>query len=171
MIRIIPELAARVERSGGIVDVGDDRDAGASVKTEVQEQHRQLDALLEEVRKAFREGSAREAVRAAFSHLREALETHFEQEERLYYPPIWALRPTQKAPLQACVAAHTGFRSALRDISHLLESDQVTGALETFETFARGFEHHEAVEEAILVELDREVADTSRAAPVGRARS
>ncbi|MEN8181829.1 MAG: hemerythrin domain-containing protein [Myxococcota bacterium] len=137
----------------------DDRDAGASVKTDVLEQHRQLDALLEEVREAFQEEGPGESAREAFRRLREALETHFEQEDRLYYPAIWALRPMQKAPLQACVAAHAGFRSRLRDIAERLQRGEVAAALNAFDDLAQAFESHEAVEETVLAELDREVAE------------
>ena len=150
--------------------MGDDRDAGASVKSRVLEQHRRLDALLKEVRKAFQAGNAGESVREAFSELRDALETHFEQEDRLYYPSIWALRPEQKAPLQACVASHTGFRAVLRDISQRLGDGQLAEALTALDAFTRGFERHEAAEEAVLAELDRELADTGRAGRVERAR-
>ena len=140
--------------------MGDDHEAEASVTTEVLEQHRRLETLLEDVQKAFRADDGGASAREAFSRLRETLETHFEQEDRLYYPSIWALRPAQKAPLQACVAAHTRFRSVLHDISQLLEDDQLAGASSAFDAFAQRFESHEATEEAVLTELDRELGDT-----------
>lgn len=133
----------------------DDRDA---VKSEVLAQHQHLDVLLQEVREALQAGDGGGALREAFSQLRSALETHFEQEDRLYYPSIWALRPTQKARLHACVDAHAGFRSMLRDIARLLEVDELGAARESFDLFSQGFEIHEDAEEAILAELDHEMA-------------
>ena len=45
--------------------------------------HRSLAAMFEETRAAFRDGDEAEAT-AAFGRLREELEAHFEQEDRLY---------------------------------------------------------------------------------------
>lgn len=128
------------------------------MKTEILAQHRFLDALLGEVRETFQASDAGRSAREAFSQLRGVLETHFEQEEDLYYPAIWALRPAQKAPLEACVGAHTEFRAMLRQISRLLEGGQLRGALEALDALAHGFERHEVLEEAVLAELDRELA-------------
>ena len=151
-----------------MADVDDTRDA---VTTQVLEQHRRLDALLDDVGEAFRRSDSGQSLREAFSLLREALETHFEQEDRLYHPAIWSLRPTQKPALQACVRAHEGFRSALRDIAELLERGEVQRAAQTFDLLSKGFERHEAAEEAVLAELDREVADPDRAGAEERAES
>lgn len=139
----------------------EERDA---VKKEVLAEHRQLDVLLREVRVAFAGGGAESSPREAFARLREALETHFEQEDRLYYPSIWALRPSQREPLQACVAAHIGFRSMMRQIADLLEADEPGAALEVFDAFAQGFETHEALEESVLAALDRETTEQLPAA-------
>ena len=141
----------------------EDRDA---VSVEVLEQHRRLDLLLADVREAFRVGDTHPSARESFTFLREALETHFEQEDRLYHPAIWSLRPTQKPALQACVRAHEDFRSMLRDIAELLESNDVTRAAQTFDLLAQGFESHEAAEEAVLAELDRERTDADHAVQV-----
>jgi hemerythrin len=155
MMLIIPELHVREEPWRGIVDVGDERGA---VKTEILEQHRRLDAMLNEVRGALRAPDAGEPARETFADLCRALETHFEQEDRLYYPSIGALRPDKKARLQACVTAHDTFRSMLRDIAALLERDDDERASQALDVLAQAFERHEAVEEAVLAELDREVA-------------
>jgi iron-sulfur cluster repair protein YtfE (RIC family) len=168
MMRIIPELSAREEPCCGIARVGGDRGA---VKTEILEQHRRMGSLLEKVREDLRAGDAGASVRRSFSELREALETHFEQEDRLYFPSIWALRPSQKARLQSCVATHDALRSMLGEIADLLERNEPTRATHTFDLLAEGFESHEALEEEILAELDREVADTGRAEQVERSPS
>ncbi len=139
-----------------MADVDDTRDA---VTTQVLEQQRRLDALLDDLREAFRRSGTVQSLREAFSLLREALETHFEQEDRLYHPAIWSLRPTQKPALQACVRAHAGFRSTLRDIAELLEHGEMQRAAQTFDLLAQGFERHEAAEEVVLAELDREMDD------------
>jgi hypothetical protein len=56
----------------------------------------------------------------------------------------------------------------LGEIADLLERNEPTRATHTFDLLAEGFESHEAVEEEILAELDREVADTGRAEQVER---
>lgn len=138
----------------------DDRDA-ASV--DILEQHRRVDALLRDVREALRVRDAGRSAREAFTLLREALETHFEQEDRLYHPAIWSLRPTQKPALQACLRAHEEFRSMLRDVAELLESGAVEQAAHTFDLLVEGFARHEAAEEGVLAEIEHELARTVRA--------
>jgi predicted metal-dependent HD superfamily phosphohydrolase len=131
--------------------VDDDRDA-ASV--DILEQHRRLDALLRDVREALRVRDAGRSAREAFTLLREALETHFEQEDRLYHPAIWSL---------ACLRAHEEFRSMLRDVAGLLESGAVEQAAHTFDLLVEGFARHEAAEEGVLAEIEHELAHTVRA--------
>lgn len=132
--------------------------ASESVEREVRAEHRRLDALFEDARDAFRAGEALDAARESFASLCDALETHFDQEDRLYYPPIWALRPESKPLLAAAVAAHEDLRARLRQIAALLEEGELAGAEGAFEELAAAFARHEQQEEQALAALDRELA-------------
>lgn len=125
---------------------------------EVMAEHRLLDALFADARDAFHAGDALEAARESFATLRDALETHFDQEDRLYYPAIWALRPLRKDALLAAVEAHHAFRTQLRDIDALLAEGEITDARNAFDALAAAFVKHEQQEERALASLDRELA-------------
>ena len=128
------------------------------MEREVRAQHRRIDALFADARDALHAGDALEAASEAFASLRDALDTHFEQEDRLYYPAIWALRPEQKPGLVAAVEAHRDFRARLRAIDALLAEGELGEAQRAFEALAEAFTLHESQEESVLARLDRELA-------------
>jgi hypothetical protein len=128
------------------------------VEHEVMAEHRLLDALFADARDAFHAGDALEAARESFATLRDALETHFEQEDRLYYPAIWALRPLRKDALMAAVEGHHAFRVQLREIDALLAEGELADARNAFDALTLAFIKHERAEEEVLSALDRELA-------------
>ena len=134
-----------------------DRQGGLSVGESIAAAHRSLDDLFARYRRSLEEGPA-EAASESFQGLSEALETHFEQEDCLYYPPIAALRSGRREAVRAFAAAHDGFRGDLREIAALLESGSLEGAVRLFDRFAETFSSPEAAEEALLAGLDREVS-------------
>jgi hypothetical protein len=97
-------------------------------------------------------------VSLSLARLQEALEVHFLQEDELYYPAIWALRPGQRERLEACVAVHHQFRDLLRDLCGRATRGELAGALQVFEALAEDFRRHEVREEEVLHALDRELA-------------
>lgn len=123
----------------------------------IAQQHRRLRLLLEETRAAIGDRDAATA-QAVFERLRTALETHFEQEGRLYYPTIGALRPDFKPSLARFLAAHDEFRARFDAISAALGSGEFEGAERTFDDFTEAFARHEAGEEDLLRSLDAELA-------------
>jgi hypothetical protein len=86
------------------------------------------------------------------------LETHFEQEDRLYYSTIGGLRPDHREAIEGFARAHAQFRSRFGEIAQTLESGSVADASPLFEDFARAFAHHETGEENLLRLLDQELA-------------
>ncbi|MCP5055121.1 MAG: hemerythrin domain-containing protein [bacterium] len=118
--------------------------------------HRSLDGLFESTRRSLEEGLGAPAI-DAFCRLREALEAHFEQEDRLYYPPIAALRPEARRSVEEFAAAHHVFRKKFGEIGGLLERNCLDEAGRVFGAFARMFAIHEAAEEKLVAELDRDV--------------
>ena len=128
------------------------------LEREVVEQHRRLDTLFSAVRENFVAERGPAALSSSLGRLQEALEVHFLQEDELYYPAIWALRPEQKARLEACVAVHQQFRDLLRDLEGRTTRGELAGALQVFEALAEDFRRHEVREEEVLHDLDRELA-------------
>jgi hypothetical protein len=140
------------------------RGRGDSVGDQVAAAHRRLDALFDETLGALRDGPSPEAAHEAFTRLREALEAHFDQEDRLYYPALWGLRPQLKPPLEALVRAHEGFRAQLAAFDAALTAGRVEEAAGKLSDLAEGFSRHEAEEEELLCSLDRELQQPQPAA-------
>ena len=127
------------------------------MEREVFAQHRELDSLFEEVLDSFRPEGPPEATLEALKELREALETHFEQEDRLYYTAIWALRPDLEPQLRTLVDAHGEFLAQLDRLGALLDRGERAEARSVFDYLSAVFKRHEDAEEAALATLDREI--------------
>jgi len=133
------------------------RDAGPPESRLVGE-HRDLDARFRALLDLLAEpGANPERARAWFRELREAVETHVDREDRLYYPALRALRPRHAAATRALAAAHDGFRASLV----ALDADFARGAREAsareLRHFAGEFGVHEAEEERLLGEIERDL--------------
>jgi hypothetical protein len=118
------------------------------VKSTVQGEHHRIDELFADVGRVFSESP--DEARDAFAVLSEALDVHFEQEERLYYASIGALRPDLKPEINAIFEAHRRFRLELAAIGDQLERDALEGAQRGFAALATAFRQHEAAEERLL---------------------
>jgi len=138
----------------------DGRRPGNSVEREVFAQHRRLDALFEEVLDSLRGEHPAEVVDSGLQELREVLETHFDQEDKLYYPTIWALRPELKPQLVRLTDSHGAMLADLDRVRALLDRGEPGEALQGFERLSAVFQKHEEAEEAILSTLDREIDAT-----------
>ena len=68
---------------------------------------------------------------------------------------IQALRPEQKARLQACIAAHQRLRDLMHDLGGRAARGERAGAIQAFEALAEDFRRHEVREEEVLHDLDR----------------
>ena len=131
-----------------------------TVKGQVFAEHRRLDVLFVEARDAFegkKEGS--DSALEAFHALREALETHFDQEDRLYYPAIWALRQDLKTGLREFVSEHEKFRNQLEHIDAVLARGDFEAGGRAIDALAGEFGRHEVREESMLRGLSRELED------------
>jgi hypothetical protein len=82
---------------------------------------------------------------------------HFLQEDQLYYPSICALRPEQRAELQAVIATHQHLRDRLVDLEGLTARADYAGASRAFEALAEDFRRHEVREEELLHALERDL--------------
>jgi hypothetical protein len=117
--------------------------------------------MFDETRAAFREGNEAEAA-AAFGRLQEELEAHFEQEDRLYYPAIRALRPDRAEAVDRVGMAHKQFIRRFGLIVEQIRAGKLDAAERSFEEFAEAFIFHEIREEDLIRSLERELADPSR---------
>ena len=132
-----------------------------SIEHSIAEQHRRLDALFEEILVAMREHEPPEAIRDAFARLREALESHIDQEDRLYYPSLRALRPAHRDVLYSLSVAHDVFRTRLEEIEAQLGARDLGAAERAIGAFGEAFAAHELTEERLLAHIDAEVAATA----------
>ncbi len=133
---------------------GEDR----SIERSIAEQHRRLDAIFEEVLAVLHEREAPDAVRDAFARLRYALESHFDQEDRLYYPSLRALRPAHRAAVDDLALAHGAFRTRLETIGARLGARDFAAAERAIRAFGEAFAAHEATEERLLARIDAELS-------------
>jgi hypothetical protein len=135
----------------------DETHAGDAPRESVSRDHRRLDDLLGEVAATFAERrDDPDALRDAFAALCEQIDVHFEQEDRLYYAPIGALRPELEPEIRAILEAHRGFRLEIAAIGDRLECEDVAAALRQLVAFGEGFRRHEAMEEALLARVEAE---------------
>ena len=116
--------------------------------------HRALDAFLDGAEGALSAGGA-SAASEAFVQLREALEAHIEQEDRLYYPAIRSLRPELEIAIGKFAKDHAAFRDDTAAIQALLEDGLRADARDALERFRKSFVRHEAAEEAMLESIDQ----------------
>jgi hypothetical protein len=116
----------------------------------IQSEHQRLDVQFGEVWEAI-EG---EGSRQACALLRTALEVHFGQEENLYFPTLWRLRPDCERRLKGLLSAHSGFLSQLDATIESLDQGDRERARERFEELQSGFASHEIKEELVLKSIE-----------------
>lgn len=137
-----------------------DRPPESGVERRVRDAHRRLQELYADVEETLAEEPSHEAAREALGVLRESLDVHFEQEDRLYYPAIRSLRPELARRVAGFADQHGRFRRCLAAIDTLLGAGDRARALREFVPLTQEFGLHEAAEEAMLAEIDRDPAAT-----------
>lgn len=128
----------------------DEGRGGDTVQRAVRGEHQHLDELFVEVGEVFGTSGTAEELREAFAALSVAIDVHFEQEERLYYASIGALRPDLKPEIATIFEAHRRFRLELAAIGDQLERGALAGARHGFAALATAFQQHEVAEERLL---------------------
>lgn len=128
-----------------------------SIEKLISTEHRRLDSVFAEVLAALTEGDEPAAAHEAFARLREQLERHLAQEDRLYYPALRALRPAHRSALLAIASAHEVLRSRLDAIAASAERGALEEVRGGVEALASAFGAHESAEERLLHQLDDEL--------------
>lgn len=134
------------------------------MEREILAQHRRLRGLFADVEDALEaalgasagDGAGVDEVREALARLGEALDVHFEQEDRLYYPPIVSLRPEHRERIDSLAEQHTAFRERLARIAQRLEVGRLEPTAQAFRELVADFGRHEKSEEELLAALDRD---------------
>ena len=127
------------------------------MREQIAAAHRRAGALLEEARILIH-GRDRSQAREALARLAEALDAHFDQEDRLCHPTITALRPDRRTMLDRLAEAHRELRANLAEIALHLERGDLGESGAAYEAFTRSFRRHEKDEERLLRSLDEEIA-------------
>jgi hypothetical protein len=123
-------------------------------------EHSRLSALFEETRAVLLAGSGRggQVTTAALARLAEAVEIHLVQEESLYYPTIWALRPEFKSALQGLIDSQPYLRVLLAAISQALDVETMEDVKRRFDDFVDSYRRHQQAEERMLHSLGEAIA-------------
>lgn len=116
------------------------------VLSKIQAAHGRLNSFFQSTRDAL----AGVEAKMACNELRDALETHFAQEESLYFPTLWNLRPAVEQRLRALITAHAGFLERIDVTIRLIEDGAQSDAQACFEDLQHLFALHEASEEEAL---------------------
>jgi hypothetical protein len=119
------------------------------VFSKIQAAHDQLDSFFQSTRDALDGDEAK----MACTQLRDALETHFAQEESLYFPTLWNLRPELEQTLRGLIAGHPGFIEKIDMTVRLIEGSAQTDARICFEDLQHQFTLHERSEEETLLSI------------------
>jgi hypothetical protein len=153
-----------MSRSTDSKDASADPAAGSYERSAARE-HRRLDGMFETVLASLRSDDADgRAAGAAFAELRAALEAHIDQEDRLYYPAVRALRPVHTPVIEQLVDAHESFRAELDAVEAHLASGALDAAERTLAKFVEVFGLHEIAEERLLQSIDEEITQVLGAA-------
>ena len=112
----------------------------------IQAAHSRIDAWFETTRAVL---ASDEAV-SACAQLREALETHFAQEEDLYFPTLWQLRPDCEKSLRGLIAAHAVYLGQVDKTAEFIGAGRTDEAVICFEELQKLFAAHELEEEETL---------------------
>ncbi len=138
------------------------RDDGKFAPLRMATEHSRLSALFEETRGVLLGGQGRggQAARAALARLAEAVEIHLVQEESLYYPTIWALRPEFKPSLKGLIESQPTLRILLAAVSQALEAETIEDVKRCFDRFVDSYNQHQKAEEQLLHSLGEAISAT-----------
>lgn len=129
------------------------RGAEEPIQDQMRADHRRMYALLFQVREAFQRVDDPTGVSKAFAALRREFESHFDQEDRVYYAPIAEAHPELKPTLDSFTEEHGHLRRELAAISEQLDRGDLEGASPAVLEMALAFERHESAEGDVLLRL------------------
>lgn len=119
-------------------------------------EHGYLEALLDETKRALQPSANPEQAQRAVAHFVEALTKHLEHEEKIYFPPLRALRPEHKLALKNFQLTHAQLRSQMQAVHSFLHDGALLEAGQAFEQLSAAFKAHEVEEEKLFRVLSLE---------------
>ena len=120
----------------------------------ISSQHQKLNELYAALRRELERGQLHNAI-VCFGRMRDALEAHFEVEDRVYFPAVRGFLPNRVALLDKLWSDHEVFRTELVQIDRVLEAHDLdeTGAL--LRRLVARLLTHEQEEDELLDEIKR----------------
>ena len=129
------------------------RDRLQRASGQIQTQHRRLEPLFEDLRRALTRGTSRDAQTAAF-RLDGAIRAHFLLEEKIIFPAIHELCSQSDSELESLSRDHRGLGMALQAVIDEILEAQFDLAVQSLEKCWLTIKDHEDREEAFLNTLD-----------------
>lgn len=120
----------------------------------ISSQHEKLNELYRDVAREL-ERHARHRAFVCFGRLRDALEAHFDVEDRVYFPAVHGFRPEYASLLDALSQDHVRFRKELFGIHRLLEANELEESQRMLDQLVEELQAHEGREDALLAEITR----------------
>jgi iron-sulfur cluster repair protein YtfE (RIC family) len=118
------------------------------------EEHSELDRLVGAVEECLNGGRV-EVSRGALDDLAGALESHFDIEERVYFPLVERFSPEHAASVRAARLAHVKVVETLENLRDLVERGEVSAARRILALLLDRFRTHEREEARLIAELER----------------
>ncbi len=112
-------------------------------------QHEQLDSFFAMAAAALDQAEASRA-QQAFRQFQDALESHFDIEERTHFPAIHGLSPETDEQLAFLVREHGDFRQALERLARAVDAAELGDAAEGLKQLGEKLVAHEQLEERLL---------------------
>ncbi len=129
------------------------RDRLKRTADQIQEQHRRLEPLFEDLSSALASGTSRDAQTSAF-RLDGAIRAHFLLEEKIIFPAIRGLCSQNDTELEAFAEDHRGLGVALQAVVEQILEARLDLATQSLEKCWLAVKDHETREEAFLNTLD-----------------
>lgn len=118
----------------------------------ISSQHEKLNQLYADVRREL-DRRARHNAFVCFGRLQDALEAHFEVEDRVYFPAVHGFRPEHSPLLDRLLADHVEFRRELNAINRLLDAHELDESQRLLDALVIRLIAHEEKEDALLAEI------------------
>jgi hypothetical protein len=117
------------------------------------EEHSELDRLVAAVEESLSGGRV-DVSRGALDELAAALESHFDVEERVYFPLVERFSPEHAAIVRAARLGHVKVVETLENLRDLVERGQVGAARRILALLLERFRTHETEEARLIAELE-----------------
>jgi iron-sulfur cluster repair protein YtfE (RIC family) len=117
------------------------------------EEHSELDRLVADVEDSLN-GGRLDAAQVALAALAEALESHFNVEERVYFPLVERFSPEHAAIVRGARMGHARVTESLDSLREVVERGEIAAARRALAMVLDLFRRHEGEEAKLIAELE-----------------